>query len=86
MRRAVSGNLTRWAMSKYQKCPYCGNESDIGVCPYCAPVDTTEIVYTTIDINGNEVELTEEEYLAIGEENAMMSFRQRQLHYPYERI
>lgn len=73
-------------MSKYQKCPYCGNESDIGVCPFCAPVDTHEPVYTATDINGNEVELTEEEYLAIGEENAIMSFRKRKPNWPWERL
>ena len=73
-------------MSKYQKCPYCGNESDVGKCPYCGPTDTHEPVYTTTDINGNEVELTEEEYLAIGEDNVVVNYRKRKPNWPWERI
>ena len=73
-------------MSKYQKCPYCGNEEDYGVCPFCGPTDTHEPVYTTTDADGNEVELTEEEYLAIGEDNAVLSYRKRKQNWPWERI
>jgi hypothetical protein len=73
-------------MSNYTRCPYCGNESDIGRCPYCAPTDIYEPAYTAIDIHGNEVELTEEEYLAIGEDNAVVSYRKRKPNWPWERI
>ena len=64
------------------ECPYCGDNG----CPYCMPVKTTVTSYTTTDINGNEVELTEEEYLAIGEENAVKSLRIREPNYPWEKI
>lgn len=50
------------------------------------PVKTTVTAYTTTDINGNEVELTEEEYLAIGEENAVKSLRICEPNYPWEKI
>jgi hypothetical protein len=55
-------------------------------------VDTKKIegaekypVYST-DINGNEVELTEDEYLAIGEDNAVVSYRKRKPNWPWERL
>ena len=70
----------------YAQCPYCGNTSDVGVCPFCAPVDDLEIVYTAFDIDGNEVELTEEEANELPEEDVMLSYRKREQRYPWERI
>lgn len=73
-------------MGKYQKCPYCGNESEVGMCAECKPTDIWEPVYVATDINGNDVELTEEEYFAIGEENAAMRYRKRKPNWPWERL
>jgi hypothetical protein len=74
-------------MSKYQKCPYCGNESDIGVCAFCAPTDTECVVYVIESADGKEVELTPEEWEAIGApDDAYIVHKTREANYPWERI
>ena len=45
------------------KCVYC---SGTGICPYCAPIERSVPVY----YDGAR-EITEEEFLALGEDNAI---------------
>lgn len=70
----------------YAKCPYCGNTSDVGVCPWCGPVDCWETVYTTWDSDENEIEITEEEANELPEEEVLVHQRLREQYWPWERL
>jgi hypothetical protein len=70
----------------YAKCPYCGNTSDVGICPWCGPTDIFETIYARIDDEGNETQVTEEEYDFLDEEDRVKYTRTRQQYWPWERI